>query len=266
MEHVNESHWLVQQGFPGYIGWGVTEAEADFNATGGAGKGGGGGGGGGPASAEQIVNDILKAQEESIKRETEFLDKYVADNPFVFDEELARRSSEAEYKPYYSELLEDYLQDVEGKRATIEDETKLLKDLHRIDVGTSTRAYTRAVSQAEEGFAGQGMFFSGIKKRAIGQREVEQKSGEERREERFGFGERELGRRGEQLDIGEERQRRDIFGEGRAFETATEGGILQRRGEAIKGYNIPLQQAYSRQFPTGSNQLSGYLVPDYLRY
>lgn len=256
----------IKANYPGYAGWNDEAAiVADFNATQGKGKEGGGSGGGG-LSAEQIVNDIFKAQEESIKRETEFLEKYVADNPFIFDEELARRSAEAQYEPYYSELLEDYLQDIEMKRSTVQDEAKVLKELHQLDVGSTTRAYERAVARAEEGFAGKGMFYSGIKKRALGEQEVEYGMDRKKMEEQYGLQERGYQRQGEQLNIQEERQRRDIFGEGRAYETAVEGGILQRRGEAIKGYNIPLQQSYMRQFPTGSNQLQGYLVPDYLRY
>lgn len=262
---------LVAQGYGGYAGWGDAEADADFNATGGRGKytgsgGGGGGGGGGGQSAEDFVKEMLKAQEDAIKRETEFLDKYVADNPFIFDEELARRSAEAQYEPYYSELLEDYLQDVSRKKETVEDETRLLTELYKLDKGERSRAYSRAIARAEEGFAGKGMFYSGIKKRALGEAEVEYGMTEKEAQERQEFGLREQGRKVKELDIGAERRERDIFGEGRAFDTAVEGGILQRRGEAIKGYNIPLEQAYSRQFPTGTNQLSGYKIPDYLRY
>lgn len=52
---------LVQAGYTGYSGWGDAEANADFNATGGAGKGSPNGGGGGGVQAPD-----LKAIEDKV--------------------------------------------------------------------------------------------------------------------------------------------------------------------------------------------------------
>jgi hypothetical protein len=161
-----------------------------------AGEGGGGGGGAsaGP-SPEEIVNQIMQTQNAKIEEESKWLSQYTADNPFAFDEALAKESASAEYTPYYSELMEDYLKGVDLQKTTIQDTRKLQGELNRLDVGEKTRSYQRAVGQAEEGFAGQGMFFSGIKKRALGQGEVEQKMGMERQATSYGAQETGLQRR-----------------------------------------------------------------------
>jgi hypothetical protein len=237
------------------------------------------GGGTTGQTLDQQADAILKASQAQWDEETKFLDKYLQDNPFVFDEELAKRAARQEYQPYYTELLGDYMGDVESKRATIQSDRKFLADLRQLDLGQRTRAYTQAIAKAEQGYSGQGMFFSGIKKRALGEAQVEEKSQLAEYERRNQ--EANLGLSTEEADLqrGEEQQRRNIFGGetalgglagytggGGQYQTAVEGGIRQRGQEQIQGYNIPLTQAYYRQFPTGSNALAGYTIPDYLQY
>lgn len=253
---------LVAQGFYGYQGWGDAEADADFAKTGGAGKGGPSGGGGG-LTAESFAESLLKAQEETIKRETQFLEQYTAKNPFIFDEELAKKSATQEYAPYYSELLSDYISDLDLKRETTRGEADLLTTLQKLDKSGRTRAYEQAVSKAQEGFAGQGMFFSGIRQRAEGLEEVGYKEGLKGSEARYGEAQAGLGRTLEGYDISQQRQERDI---GREQKYAIEGGILQRKKEATAQYYTPLEQAYYRQFPSASGgALRGYTVPEYFR-
>ena len=108
--------------------------------------------------------------------------------------------------------------------------------------GEATRAYERAIAQAEEGFSGRGLFFSGIKKTALGRGEVEREKGITQQATQVQQQER---------DIGEQRTE------------AIEGGILQRGQEAVSQYNIPFQQAYMRRFPTTGNTLAGYTIPSY---
>lgn len=238
--------------------------------------------GGGTTTAptlEQQTNSILDAQKAMWDKETQFIQKYIEQNPFAFDEELARKASGQEYKPYYTELLQDYLGDVESRRTTIQDERKYYGELRQLDIGQKTRAYSQAVAKAEQGYAGQGMFFSGIKKAALGQGEVEQKAGMERLETTYGQQQLGLTREEQDLARAEEQKRRDIFGGetalgglagytggGGLYQTAVEGGIRQRGQEQVQQYNIPFVQAYQREFPTGSNQIQGYTVPDYLQY
>lgn len=232
---------------------GFSTTEEFYNATGGTGK-----------TAKDYANDLVKTQQAQIDKEKSFIGDYLTKNPFAFDELLAKQSATAEYSPYYTELLNDYLQDIDTKRATIEDDKRLSAYLSERSTEKTSREYEMAVASAEEGFAGSGMFFSGIKDRTGGLLNIE-KTGEladiatQEEYRQTGYG-RELGT----LQTAEERQRRDV---GREQETSIAGGIETRRGEALKQYYTPLTQAYYRQFPTStSSSLKGYLPEDYLRY
>lgn len=252
---------LVNMGYYGYAGWGDSEADADFASTGGKGKGG-------PQeqgkTADQFANDLIKSQEEQIKRETQFLEQYTATNPFVFDEQLARQSATQEYQPYYSELLKDYVSDIDKQRETTRGEATLLTTLKKIDMGGRSREYQLAVDRANEGYAGSGMFFSGIKQRATGLEDVAYKEGVTGAEARYGQQGQALQNQLGQYDISEQRKTRDV---GREQGYAIEGGILQRKKEAQTQYYVPLEQSYYRQFPTGSgSSLKGYQIPEYYRY
>lgn len=238
-----------------YQGWGEAGARADFNAGHWKNKagaeqfmGGGSSSSSGPKSAQQIVDDIIRAQEEQIKRESAFLEGYTKDNPFVFDEALAKESAKAEYSPYYTELMDEYLYDVGVNRDSLQSEEKLLTALTTTPKGTAGQAerqYQRAVETAKQGYAEKGTFFSGTSKRALGQAEVERASTVDRAA----------------TDIF--RKEKDVS---REQDIAIEGGILQRQQEAQKQYYTPLEQSYFRQFPTGSGStLSGYIPSDYLR-
>lgn len=216
-----------------------------------------------PKSPEQIVNDILASQQEAIEKESKWLEQYTVEHPFAFDEELAKKSATAEYQPYYTELLEDYLAGVDIATQTIESERKYLGEMEKVQTGQLARSYERAVTQASEGFAGSGMFFSGIKKRALGGAEVEY--GAEREELATGYGIRgkRLGLREEELGLEERIERKRL---GREKEEAIETGVLTRRGEAMRGYYVPFTQAYKRQYPTGTLGVEGYLPESYLMY
>lgn len=244
---------LAKYGTPKYAGWNEPEAGYDFAATGGGAKAGGG----------NFVDNLLKAQEEQIKRETSFLEDYVKKNPFVFDEALARKSATAEYQPYYTELLQDYVADLDKQRETTRGEANLLTTLKKIDTGARSREYQLATDRANEGYAGSGMFFSGIRQKATGLEEIGYKEGVTGSEARFGQQEQGLQNQLGQYDIAQQRKTRDI---GREQDYAVEGGILTRKKEAQSQYYTPLEQSYYRQFPTGSgNTLKGYTVPEYFR-
>ena len=210
---------------------------------------------------EEFVSDIFDATEEQRQIDLDYIQEFIVDNPFAFDELLAEESATAQYEPYYSELLEDYLSGVNLQRETIQDERKFLTELNVLKGGESERAYKRAITEATEGFAGEGMFYSGIKKRALGAGEVEYKAGEEKRELGYQAGVGRLGRREEALQLGETTERRDI---GRAEEEAIAGGVLTRKGEAERQYWSPIVQGYTRL--SDPYNLSGYGVPDYLQY
>lgn len=210
-------------------------------------------------AAEQYT----KALQGQIDEETKWVDKYLADNPFVFDEQLAKESATAEYEPYYQELLKDYLQDVSFRKESVQDEQKLLRQLRTLDVQSRSRSRDYAVEQAEKGYEGRGLFSSGMRARSVGRTDIDYKTGMEEAGARYGSQETGLNRQLEEYGVGEERKSRDI---GRAQEASVAGGIEQRRGESYKGYYTPLVTAYQRRFPTGSRGVDQYLPPDYLKY
>lgn len=259
---------LINAGYGGYAGWGEAEATANYNATGGAGKqtsGGGSSSGGsdGFISPEDYANKLLEAQKKQIDEETKFLDQYTKSNPFIFDEELAKKSATAEYEPYYSELLKDYTADVDLKRQSVQDEATLLTKLKQMDDASRSRSYQQAVSRANEGFAGSGMFFSGDRARGVGEMAVDYTTGQQRQEETFGNQQRGYERQQTALDTDMSQKTRDI---GREQEAAVESGILTRKNEAQVQYYSPLEQTYFRKFPsTSGSALKGYSLPDYYR-
>lgn len=235
---------IALYGTEAYTAWDENSALEDAKKKGLVGAGGGTSQQYGGDFASQYVDSI----QSEINRQAEFIQKQFKDNPFAFDEELAKKSSTAEYEPYYSEMLEDYLGDIGVKRESIGSEKQLMKALTTTGSGTAgkaSREYERAVSSAEQGFAGSGMFFSGIKQRALGGAEVE----------------RQYGLQAQARDITQ--QDRDI---GREQKAAIEGGVLQRKNEAWKQYLTPRTMAYKQQFPTGQLNASDYMPPEYLQY
>lgn len=229
-------------------------------------------------TAEEYAAALIDAEKKQFDEETKFLEQYTKDNPFVFDEELARKSSTAEYEPYYSELLKDYVGNLELQRQTTRGDAALLTTLNKLDMGTRTLNYQNAVKNAEEGYAGRGMFFSGAKNRAVGQEEISYKTGVEGAQARYETGQAGYQRQLGAYDIAEEQKRRDIFGgdvalgglakyagrEGE-YHGALESGILQRQKEAQAQYYVPLEQTYQRKYGTPGEALKGYTVPEYYR-
>lgn len=214
-------------------------------------------------SAQDYAQSIIDTQQEQIDKEVSYIEDYLAENPFSFDELLAKQSATAEYEPYYTELLNDYLEDIDVKRATVEDDKRLSEYLSERSAEKTSRDYEQAIASAEEGFAGSGMFFSGIKDRTGGLLGIEKTGELADIATKQDYTQRGYNRQLGSLETEEERKRRDIE---REKNTAITGGIEQRRGEALKGYWSPIVQGYQRQFPTSGNVLGGYLPPDYLMY
>jgi glycyl-tRNA synthetase (class II) len=220
--------------------------------------------GGGSSSSESFATSLVDSSKKQIEEQTSYVEKYLKKNPFAFDEALAKESATAEYQPYYSELLSDYLKGVELQKGSIASEKKLQTELQKYQEGTTSREYAKAVSKAEEGFAGSGLFFSGIKERATGELGVENQATKETQaaqNEATNYG---LTNREQTLDLGAEQKKRDIV---RQQEEAIQEGILTRQSEAEKAYYEPLVSSYMRKYPTASTGvLSGYLPSEYLRY
>ena len=239
---------LVNQGYYGYAGWPDEAARQDFQATGGAGKGGptgGGGTSGGGNSTDSILNNAIQAIISPLK----VMQKYDEANPFFFDEELARRASEAQYAPYYDETLSDYVARIErDKSRSQEDLNRTLDYLSASKehfLGAERRALDKAERQTNEGYAGAGLFFSGVRQRDL--REL--KEGSEARigeyETGYQYGTSGAGltakRFGETVATEETQTRRDL---GREKKFAVEIGVVQRKGEVRDEHEISRKKYY----------------------
>jgi len=208
-------------------------------------------------------------------------------DPFSFDEAFARESVVAEYEPYFQEMRADFIEDQDTKEMrtkrekearesvlgretsrTQEEHTAglgILKESDRIYREQEAMAYQEGVEQANEGFAGRGLYMSGIrekklgrmeKKRDLGMQSYELGEGEKERRIETGFGDVMAGitedkRRTDvgfqdftkDQDLGRTRYDRDWE---RDKTEAIEQGVLGRRREALENYSIERQQTAPR--------------------
>jgi hypothetical protein len=214
------------------------------------------------ASGEFFIEDLMEANKKRIEEESSWVDKYLSDNPFVFDEQLARESATAEYEPYYNELLDDYLNNINLKRQTIQDDRQFSNSLQQLQDEQSAIAYSRAISRANEGFSGKGLFSSGMRESGLGNLEVDQTINQETSDLRYNKYETDRQRSEQGIDLSESEKRRDI---GRDTQTAIEGGILTRESEAIKPYRYNLRSAFQRNFGNAGD-ITSYMPYEFEKY
>lgn len=208
----------------------------------------------------QVVLDAFKPYEDAAKRSGEFDEK----NPFIFDEALARASSQERFDPFYNAELQDFVTGVERARTrTTQDEEKIRQELTTQTnqyVGEAKRQLDEALEASREGFAGAGLFFSGKRVRREGQLE----SGEERQTSEFlrqqGLKEEDSQTRQtrtfEDLDLTENRQRRLL---GAERETSLLTDVEKQRQEALKRREFERQQYVGFPLATGTSSLNTML-------
>ncbi len=193
-------------------------------------------------TAEEYINEIVKL----LPQPKEQYDKV---NPFFFDEQAAREVAEAEYSPYYQEILADYLTDV-GKvreragedKASVVSELEAQKDYYLETKGTNLDRLIRGI---KEGYEGKGLYFSGenIRTQREAREDTEKELNDYLRQYQYKTTgvETDYQRQLEDLALGEERKKRDVERERQA---AIEGGVLQQRGEALEEYEYGRQKYY----------------------
>ena len=128
-----------------------------------------GGGNGGVTTADSFLQQLIEEQKAEFDKLAKLDKDFQANNPFSFDELLAKASAEERFNPYYEAELKDFTQGIERQKQSAEGSMKLLTDLNRIQVGQDKRNLDDAISAAEEGFAGAGLYNSGAKERGVGQ-------------------------------------------------------------------------------------------------
>lgn len=258
---------IAQYGTEAFTGWGETEAQYDARAhpeklntykTSSSTSSSSG-----YQSPADYAKAIIDATAKSREAETQYISSAFKNNPFVFDEEAARKAATADYADYYKTLLNDYLSGVELKRANIQDEQKLLGTLKNLDLMSRTRAADYAVEKSNQGYAGQGLIFSGLKERATGRLGIEAQQGTQQATAQYGSQEANLGRQSQALTLEQQQQQNQYQQQQQA---QIESGIKQRQKEGLSQYEYGIQQGYQRAYPGGQLTASNYLPSEYMMY
>lgn len=123
------------------------------------------------SSVNQMLQDSFQ---KLINEANQRYGDYRQANPFVFDEVLSQKTTEAKEQidPYYNETLGDYLTGVQRKIQRGEQDTRdLLAELNA-DTSSFTRdlqfSLNENLNKAREGYAGAGLFDSGQRLRQEG--------------------------------------------------------------------------------------------------
>lgn len=204
------------------------------------------------------ADDILGQQTSRIREQVNFLKEFIDKNPFAFDENLARQMSQEKFKPYYTELLSDFVTPMQEriKRSTADEET-VLKELTRQESLGKTqmsRQTQEAMDAARQGFAGSGLFGSGVANREIALREAETE--EKLKDFTSGFDYRENQAKTqaarERADTQQQidQKQRDIFGTGRAYDTSVVQDVEAQRGQNLRKQNLGYLGAVTDRYGT----------------
>lgn len=138
-------------------------------------EGGGSYGSGDPA--KDFINSILDDLTRPLKEATQRAGEFDKNNPFAFDEVLARDSANERLSPFYESELRDFMTGVTRARGrTIQDEEKFRQELDTTTENTSARIrrnIDETIKSSEEGYAGSGLLASGARERTTGIQGIE---------------------------------------------------------------------------------------------
>lgn len=212
---------------------------------------------GGSTSTATSSNDANSYVQSAINSFLPLVNKVAPYQPFSFDEALARESSTAEYAPYYKELLTDYTSNVERtKSRSAEDLKTTLEQLSagkEYYTGVQRRALDTAIRNTNEGYAGRGLFFSGVRGRDVKELQTENAAtmGNYLGNYAYNVGQAETGNKRtiENQDTALAQYNRDT---GREQKYAIESGVLNRKNEALQEYNIKKTNYYENAYGTAA--------------
>lgn len=215
----------------------------------------GGGGAGGGKSADQIMQDMINEMSQKFAELGTRYKAYETQNPFSFDEILAKASSEERLGPYYKAELDDYITGIERQRESVAGERTLLTELNRITAGAEKRNLDEAVKLSEEGYAGSGLFFSGARERQTGLKQIAGQEQTQQRELQMGNQMATLGRQEEAIKSGEQTYRRK-WGAERA--TTLQQDIEQQKQQERAQWEVGRMESLGPEF-MGRQIMSGGL-------
>ena len=226
--------------------------------------------------AEMRRNYVAGLQQQSIQTITSKMPKIDPYKPFAFDEAWAKEASTAEYTPYYQESLTNYVTDQETRlkreqQATTRGLGYITGQEQRIggaeDIYKKQQAldYENAIKSAQEGFAGRGLTFSGIREKGEG--DITQKY-------QLGLESYGLGKAGQMASLGYQREglqtglaqtgedvqraiERQKLETQRAQTSAIYGGVATRKGEAMDEYKMGMLNYYAPLMGTLGNYTYG---------
>lgn len=122
--------------------------------------------------ATDYINKIIDSITAPLKQANERAGQFDSNNPFSFDELLAKQSAEERLSPYYESELRDYVSGANRARGrTMQDEQRLRRELDITTETTSGRLkqdIQETIKSTEEGFASSGLLNSGARERATG--------------------------------------------------------------------------------------------------
>lgn len=224
-------------GTPAYTGWGETEAMYDAKAKGLT--------SGGSSSGSSILQNAINSFLPFFNK----IQPYEQNNPFAFDEKLARDAATAEYSPYYKELLTDYTSNIEKtKSRSQEDLQTTLEKLNagkEYYTGAERRALDTSLRNTNEGYAGRGLFFSGVRGRDLKELQTESNARVGNYLQNYDYSVNQAktneGRTIVDANTALQQYTRDTE---RDKKYAIENAVLTRRGEAIDEYNIKKNAYY----------------------
>jgi hypothetical protein len=180
--------------------------------------------------ADQVIQDTLRELEKFVDDFNQKFQEFDEQNPFSFDEALARSSAEERFSPFYDAELSDFVSGISRQRESTQGEQKLLQTLNQIGMGQDKRNLDEAIKASEEGFAGAGLFFSGARERATGQKNIAGAEQREGRAERFGFAQEQGRRQLEDISGREATGRRQL---GAERTTTLQTDIEKQKTEAL---------------------------------
>lgn len=224
----------------------------------------------------QTIEQIIKQKEDETKRliqeQLDFLKDFLKDNPFAFDESMARVAAESKYRPYFEEQLSDFINPLQDKiQRSTEDQSRILGELvRRRELGETqkTREIMEGLEKSRGGFVGRGLFGSGVQKRDTAMDEI--KGTEELSDfltrSRFEEEGTAISGERERTDLGTDinQKQRDIFGTGREFDTSVAKELETKRMSNASRYGLRAEEAYQSRFGSPFVGSSGQSVTQYL--
>ncbi len=228
---------------------------------------GGGSSASGGTGKVPTAEDIVGASQAKLKEQVTFLKDFLAKNPLAFDETLARQMAQDKYKPYYQEVLNDFVQPLQDKISrSSTDQSALIGELVRQQQSGSRdiqKATQTAIDKSREGFAGTGLLGSGIESGNTARQNITGTNQLTDFNAANTFQQNQTNTQQERVradaNTAITKENRDVFGPGRQFDTAVTQDVEGQRGTALKQRGLSTIDAISSQFGSPLPDIPNYL-------